>query len=125
MTDHTDLIARVIAGPGSRELSDEVARALGWRTWNGSNVICWQLGNGTVHWHHAPDYSQSIDAAVTAIPAGWRWSAGNDHSYSDPLISCWARVFPAREMYKGTGNQYGATPMLALCVAILRARMQP
>lgn len=65
-------------------------------------------------------YTSSVDSAAQLAPEGWCWSAGDD--YYDPTPG-WARVFPrVGGQILGTGNRYSATPALALCAAVLRAR---
>ncbi len=60
-----------------------------------------------------PLYSASIDAALTLVPEGWSWRAGN---------------LPSGKGFADLGTQAslqcieGATPAISLCIAALKAR---
>ncbi len=58
-----------------------------------------------------PDFSGSLDAALTLVPDRWEWLTGSGESW----------VWPSGGMSKGH-RVSAATPALALCIAALRAR---
>jgi hypothetical protein len=62
----------------------------------------------------APDYTASLDAAMTLVPEGYDWVIGRTNGG----LTIHAEV-------GGRGDEYmrfGSTPALALCAAALRAR---
>lgn len=63
-----------------------------------------------------PDYTASIDAAMTLVPEGMEVSLGNEP------IEWWAHVGPRDDPNSDETAYTGSTPALALCVAALRAR---
>lgn len=66
--------------------------------------------------YHAPLYSQSMDAAISMIPRPMCWSGGESNEDDQPW-SC---------ITDGEGRDYaatGATPIIALCIAALKARL--
>ena len=101
-------------GP-DRELDGDLAEALqvGGNPWKHD-------GDGWISVHgfgcQAAMFTQSLDAALTLVPEGWRWavSTTNDDSPCafghSPDKSFWIEDTPA------------ATPALALCAFALRAR---
>jgi hypothetical protein len=119
----TDLIAlaeRVegLQGP-DREVDADIALATGWTHRSGAN---WHL---VVPWER-PDYTTSLDAAMTLVPEGWRLlqldvdDVGRCHwMLKGPMLKDalgrdyeWAIVSGA----------HGSLPALALTAACLRAR---
>lgn len=114
---HADLIARFEAAPeGSRELSDEVARALRWTTSFGSEGSIWWANSGTMTFyrHSAPDFTKSVDAALSAKPAGYHISAAREEGDG------WFWAILCTEPHKYQCGRASTAP-LALCIAILRA----
>lgn len=71
----------------------------------------------------APEYTASLDAAVTLVPEGcWRHSGSGKLDEDEPLWGCvveepWAP--PTAELGSGESNHNEA---LAICAAALRAR---
>lgn len=122
MTDLSSLIAKLEqAESGSRELSWEIAQAIGWTTYWAS--MHFYLPPGKVEGEyaeerHPPEFTTSLDCALTlAPPDGWlnmghRWNADNkmvcgggwDLLGGDTAFAR-AKTFP-----------------LALCIAALKAR---
>lgn len=106
-----DLIKRLKAATeGNAELSAEIARdvvGLKFHEWPN-----WVVTTSRMHDFPAlvwcPAYTESLDAAVTLIPAGIFWGAG-----STATNYAWAGV----RQFAGA-----ATPALALCIAALMAR---
>lgn len=99
VTDMASLIARLEqASESSRELDAEIARAM--RGAHGDKI-------------DAPEYTDSIDAALLLVPDGAAWSVMQNH------------ISPAASV---GGNRVGpwwrrrSTPALALCIAALKAR---
>jgi len=74
-----------------------------------SQVLCDEL----------PHYTESIDSAITLIPAGWHWQVENEAT-SDGKARAWLheRAKTGRGRSK---NAFADTPALALCIAALRA----
>ena len=70
------------------------------------------------------DYTTSLDAAITLVPKGWFWRVGRTSIYAG-----WALVHkthpdhgePGRNEF-GWSKATGTTPVLALCIAVLKAR---
>jgi hypothetical protein len=70
-----------------------------------------------------PPYTASIDAALTLVPEGWRWSL--DWTQRPPYQDCGrADLYAPGGGIKPPDVQdvYAATPAIALCIAALRAR---
>ena len=131
MTD--DLIKRLQAGPGSRELSDEVLREFGWQTsrrdgctfWRGpdSNDPVWGVWNIT---NMQPDPSRNAqDALDVVVPDGWRvaqiWTSAHK---KDGLI--WfvalARGYHSDDNYACVQSDGCPDFPAALCIAGLLAK---
>lgn len=121
-----ELIAKLEAATeGSRQLDGEIGRAVGYvaSSWWGAIAFRWNEGEC---WGSVPDFTTSLDAALTLVPEGWGWLA---------------RSHDGSPAYDGTGRgrggfanvnigrddaqfftEFAATPALALCIAALRAR---
>lgn len=97
------LVQRVedASGP-DRELDARVHQALGYRD---------------QQWAEAPEYTASLDAAMSLVPKGWRFSVSD---YVSP--GCHAAVTSMDG--PGEGFARAATPARALVAACLRARTQ-
>lgn len=71
----TDLLARLAAGPGSRELSDEVLLALGAKRSVIGNfhgpIYAWRVGEKSYTESDYPDPTRSVDDALALVPEGW------------------------------------------------------
>jgi hypothetical protein len=65
----------------------------------------------------APAYTSSIDAALTLVPEGYRWSA--DCTGPKPYFRVWRM---GRNVSRMDADAEGATPALALAAAALRAQ---
>ena len=68
------------------------------------------------------DYTASLDAALTLVPKGWRWSL--DYTQRAPYQDCGcAALFAPGDGIKppDVPETYARTPALALCAAALRA----
>jgi hypothetical protein len=72
-----------------------------------------RAGQVTATW---PDYTASLDAAMTLVPEGWAFGIGRGTDRSD--TEGWAWISPTDEGEIWTA----ATPALALTAACLRAR---
>lgn len=109
------------AGGPDRELDERLFGVLyGW-TWpllGASSAEYEQVGS--------PSYTALIDAALTLVPEGWNWMAGNRNQ---PVAR--AYVENGAPSFTGIGQRQNpdrvwhevvaATPALALCSAALRA----
>ena len=99
-----NLIARLEAATeGSRELHAETA---GLR-WNSVGFYYHQNGVD----HTGPNYTTSLDAALTLVPEEFDWTLGHTNSG----LTIHAQVGPKIECFADT-------PALALCIAALKAR---
>ena len=109
------LIARIEAAKeAGRELDDEIAMAIG-------VPASVKLGDemlGYVRWAPVKSklYTASIDAAVSLVPAGWKWEV-----YSDGAALLWRQPPGAHEIRRTATALGCATPALALTAAALRA----
>lgn len=115
----SDLLARVEEAEGpDRELDKDILCAL-LTPMGAMEFAC----SGPLN--HKP--TASLDAALAlverALP-GWDWAVFRRCApgFGDELAS--ARVWPHREMSKGSGDCRAKTPALALLAALLRARME-
>lgn len=115
-----DLIAKLeSASEGSRALSEEVAVALGWK--RAALLAGWKAPNdpfGRVQ--NAPGFTESIDAAISAIPDGWLRTSGNADLPAVGRFRC--RLKNENPDYEIL-TVYAATEPLAIVAAALRARM--
>lgn len=77
---------------------------------------------------NAPNYTGSIDAALTLLPKGWFWELSTaEYEFGVPHATLWAPT-PGRHRAIGSpATEAGAdTPAFALCLAALKARaLQP
>ncbi len=69
----------------------------------------------------APDYTASIDAALTLVPKGSLWTCATYQSSFDVRPPYYADCAAGLEECPIT-EAYAATPALALCIAALKAR---
>ena len=115
-------------------LSREVARAVGWINRGNSQKGEWfapedtrdgkplldSLHGTDVH-RDPPDFTRSLDAALTLVPKGFMWLArcGDPDGDATGNRKPYANVHPTST----THNQaWAATPALALCIAALKAK---
>jgi hypothetical protein len=109
VTSLLDLAAKVEALTGPcRETNTEIALAIGWKRYAGDNWI------GPRAEICVPDYTASLDAAMTLVPTQMEWEAGT----AKLMDICWARVIAIHDSWKGKA----ATPAIALTAASLKAR---
>ena len=139
MTDVSDLIERLEkAKEGSRELSNEVLVAFGYR-WRTSdeggillpdNCVLVDPGGKQVVTSHCPSPTESVDDALGFVPAicgGDPWFAierQNGPKGERVWASCAPSSSPAAMGYDASikNGSWATTAPLALCAAILRAR---
>ena len=124
-TDRATLLAladRVEAATGpDREMDAEIAFAVGWRKSRGE----WWKPPGGEWGLVLPTFTASLDAALSLVPEGWRWSV--DFTQRAPYQDCGrADLYAPGSGYKPADVQdvYAATPALALTAAALRALAQ-
>lgn len=127
----TDLIERLEASEGSRELDFAVHELC-----TGELIVKPDLPPGyTKIWHVSdavPHYTTSLDAALTLVPEGWLFekmvSSTKSHEGYGTLmeITGWsAWLMPkARERGRRIGENRQSRA-LALCIAALKARAAP
>lgn len=122
------LAVRVEAATGAdRELDEAIAEALGWSripnpTFAGGLVGRWAKPDGSWTGHNGPpQYTASIDAAMSLVPEGWRWTI-----FHEGVVSLKPDVaFCGHPKHRQNGIEKradAATPALALTAAALRAR---
>lgn len=107
MTDLSLLADRCEREGPSRDLDKAILRALGF-TWRG--MAYWSADDKTM-WQGPTQFTSSLDAAVTLVPADDIWDVTSTGS-------AWCMPQDLGEQSIGRGQ----TPALALCVAALRAR---
>lgn len=122
-----DLIKRLEAATGpSRELDQEICLALGWtfQKMKGDRRPYFRKPGDTEFYQRSepPDYTSSIDAALTLVPEGW-W-AEIHHRADMPGVVLWqfplpCKRIPAHKPYQQGGN----TTPIAICIAALKARL--
>lgn len=82
-----------------------------------------------------PEFTTSIEAALTLVPEGWGWEVGSPYADGEPLGGGqpWAQIWKrganvridglaAVPYAPGRSHTNAQTPALALCIAALRAR---
>lgn len=121
-TDLSSLISRLEAArEGSRELDAEIWKAIGLTPKQEKHCAEWCRMDGRTDltreryiaaW--APNFTTSIDAAMTLLPERTQWQL-NRTGIFDQEDSCRAEV----DWSNGT---WADTPPLALCIAALKAR---
>ena len=113
------LIERLEAATdGGRELDREIAQKLGWGR---SGTRGRWVHPETKKLTPLPHFTRSLDAALTLIPGGWEASINTQGH---------ARLFPPDGDDGAGGYDFsdlrhfsrGATPALALCIGLLKAR---
>jgi len=105
----TDLITRLgSAAEGSRELSDEVLRAMGWR-----NTWPMKSDGGK------PDPTRSVDDALALVPDGWHTGSAFERGSRGRWL--WVLGRGGGDHRDDTTGR-GDTPALALCAALLRMK---
>jgi hypothetical protein len=116
--DLAALLARLEeAKEGTVELSEEIARHLGWTPRDGVWYPPGSTGYPQPCAPNAPRYTTSIDAALLLVPEGWHWTIYDTNGAGK---AC-AQVEPPNFSFEPwTGD--GATPALALVIAFLRAQ---
>lgn len=78
--------------------------------------------------HRAPNFTFSIDAAMTLVPEGWAWRVMHNGPYANGNPSK-----PRAELAEPIETKFGpgvgiraqvdgATPAIAICIAVLKAR---
>lgn len=108
------------AQTGSAALDSAVAAAFGWRVSArpGPSGVLWHeapKGSGHSSGLRAPNFTTSLDAALTLLLEGEDW-----HIQSNPSIgACWASV---GRFTRGPLLWKHTSPAIALCIAALEAR---
>lgn len=123
MSELLELAARCEAAPGQNRLLDFViATATGWECNETSfSMVAWRAPNevsfqrATENW--PPEFTKSIDAALTLLPPGWFFGGFEQNK---PSVRVWTEGNIA---YYSPDLKYNrpASPALALCAAALRA----
>lgn len=125
-----DLIKRIEAAEGpDRESDAEIALAKGWVRRDNSDDWFYPPSSPVLH-HKSelPNFTSSIDEAMTLVPEGWRVQLSDwddDHLRS---IGPWQAILTApgaRQLVSEWSPRcdHASTPALALCAAALRARL--
>lgn len=123
MVEMDGLIEALVAGPGSRELSDRVLLACGWTA--GRRGEDWRMPNGWAinSFYAAPSPSENLQDAVDLIASV---PEANCHGYDAGPRSVTAYI--SRNAVKEghwLNEADGPTPALALCIAILKSLPPP
>ncbi len=109
----TGLIKQLEAATeGSRGLDYLIHTKLGWVDQDQGG---WDGPNGEHTGEGWPYYTTSLDAALTLVPEGLRWTLRYDPTRK---LNYWTWVWTD----DGPCEAYKPTPALALCIAILKAR---
>lgn len=122
-----ELIARMETATGpSRELDEAIALAADPE----SKVALHCIGDDCPVWYRSnapkidlPEFTASIDAALTLVPEGWNWLA---RSPSDNSIRYKSKFFAHIDRLpadQGDELAYAETAAIALCIAALKARL--
>lgn len=100
-------------GP-SRELDAEIAGAFGWAVLSSfTGGIYRAAPPGKIDCRPLPDFTSSLDAALTLVPEGWIWSVSSSGCV-------W--VMPSDDVEGQIVVSGIADPIIALCIAALKAR---
>lgn len=121
-----DLIGRLRAAAGpDRELADDILLACGWLGQSQTSKISGIL---IPHWkdpqgrdwptHLRPDPTASIDAALTLLPEGWEWTVNGGPNTTPSAMLCRGGDYHDDQEIDCEGK----TAVIALCIAVLRAR---
>ena len=120
-----DLIARLeSATEGSRELDAQIECSVrGWQLLEISSTGAYSFRHKEKDFNYpsgAPCYTESLDAALTLVPAIWRvYNIKEAYIYPpNKWFACLERRREHRESMIGKAP----TPALALCIAALKAR---
>jgi hypothetical protein len=122
----TDLATRCEQAEGpDRSLDTEIARSLGWGCvmqdpQAGLRWYCWKEFYRSGDWISLPNYTASLDAALTLVPEGWRL---RQMAFSAPCADDrkWHLNLHGGKVGEETFVGRGSSPALALCAAALRA----
>lgn len=123
----TELIERLEkAGAGSADLDREIAqRILGWTEYERGYGTGWRTSDGTPKtWHEIPRTTRSLDAALTLVPEGFVYLIREGHPDLPDGSGRTLHFANARPVadFRNDHRAYGNTPILALCIAALKAR---
>lgn len=126
MPDYSDIIERLEKAPApDREVDGLIAISRGWtfQKMKGDAKSYWRKPGVTDYYMRSdlPNFTGSIDAALTLVPEGYRWTIG----ITDGAFEFYATVRHPNEgsnpslkwMAHGTVN-----PAVTLLIAILKAR---
>lgn len=113
-----DLIARLEkATHGDYFLDAALAKLLGWTyEWQHRKPL-WRSPDGATH-KLPPDFTGSIDAALTLVPEGYASAVGT-MAFKDCSKKPWATYWTPQG---APHSNEGDTPAIALCIAALKAR---
>lgn len=122
----SELADRVERADGpSRELDVEIALAIGWRLDQSGPNDLWREP-GRADWVELPEFTASLDAALTLVPEGWKFHLTTEHTavakaaaHADVMDRDWP---DPQAGYGIVTEAHAATPALALAAAALRAR---
>lgn len=122
----TELATRVEALDGAPDyfnpINEEIVKAIGWRfVREGHPIGCvWYRPDGRASC--VPNFTGSLDAALSLVPEGWSTGLGDLHGYAPPIWRAHLRDHnnpnPARRQWI---EGHAATPALTLTAAALRA----
>ena len=124
-----ELDARIMAV--TREMPSDAQKWL--REWDGRIDVFEQTKVAAFHTRGAvscywdpPEYSTSLDAALTLVPEGWAWlvRSGDGESFANLTRGSVPVMANGRQINTDWQENptYAPTPALALCIASLKAR---
>ena len=123
-----ELIAALEAATGpDRELDEVIAtlNAGATREVQQSGRVAYHKDGFWISIGEVKPYTSSIDAALTLVPEGWEWGVSDKHPKYAPFafVRRWGNV-RAGLIFESSrpGFNAAATPAVALCIAVLKAR---
>lgn len=121
----TDLLSKLAgAERGSRELSDEVLLALGWKKdieyWEGRHgpMTIWTMPDNADHILKIPSPTESVDDCLALMPDGWSCNAIFGVPDILDLVELWNGKFAPHSIER---KAEGKTPSLAFSAALVQA----
>lgn len=111
------------AEAGSRELDWLIAQHVGWTTfWSGYKFYLppGEVEDSEKQTVNLPQFSQSVDAALTLIPEGWLLTLVGDLHTGFSATGSRCHLIS----WEHESDAEGSTRPLAICIAALRARSE-
>ena len=92
----------------------------------GSRELDYAIGGGVAFGSQVPNYTTSVDAALTLVPEGMDWgvSWSRLHKLETWVKAPMRRGTTCHQGYAPDGDDTARNAALALCIAALRARQE-